>query len=138
MARPIGVASELLSLVVSSLESSTSLYQTIKGLNSRQKSVRELRDEVKALTTILLSLNHAILESRFDFTALKLPLVRCSNACENVEAFILKSSESEGEMRADFRSWAQTTYREGNITVFKSMVEVYKSTITVALCGADL
>jgi hypothetical protein len=57
MADPISVASSLLTLVTLRLKASTSLYQTIKGYNSHQRNVQELRKELEALTLVLELLN---------------------------------------------------------------------------------
>ncbi|KAJ4984187.1 hypothetical protein SVAN01_10295 [Stagonosporopsis vannaccii] len=138
MSEPVGVTSELQRLVEFSLKSSTSLYETTKGFNSPQRSVREFRKEVGALVMVLSTLKDALPAHHSDFAALRLLLLRCGNACEDLEASILKSVEGEGETRATFKNWASVKYMGDDITTFKSMVAAYKSTIIIALFGANL
>lgn len=138
MADPISVTSGLLTLVTFGLKASTSLYQTIKGYNSHQRNVRELREELEALTSVLESLSQAVADADADFVALKIPLHRCGNACKDFEAIILKSAERSGDSRTSFRDWARLKYMGDDITGFKNMLAGYKATITIALCNANL
>ncbi|KAH7357319.1 hypothetical protein BKA66DRAFT_428130 [Pyrenochaeta sp. MPI-SDFR-AT-0127] len=138
MAEPISLASGLLTLVVFGFKSSTSLYQTIKGYNCHQRIVRELREELEDLSGALTSLNQAATGAEDDFTALKLPLLRCGNACKDFEAIIVKCSEHSRKSRTSFRDWARLKYMGDDITGFKNMLAGYKSTITIALCDAGL
>ena len=107
MADPISVASGLLTLVTFGLKASTSLYQTIKGYNSHQRNVRELREELEALTSVLESLNQAVADADADFVALRIPLYRCGNACKDFEAIIVKCAEGSSDSRTSFRGWAR-------------------------------
>lgn len=138
MAEVIGVASGLLTLAAFGLKASTSLYQTIRGYNSHQRTVRELREELEDLTQVLASLNDAIAESEADFIALKLPLFRCGNACRDFEAIIIKCAEHSNGSRASFRDWARLRYMGDDVAGFKNMLAGYKSTITIALCSVNL
>lgn len=138
MAEPISLASGLITLVVFGFKSSTSLYQTIKGYNCHQRIVRELREELEDLSRALTSLNQAAAGAEEDFAALKLPLLRCGNACKDFEAIIVKCSEHSVKPRTSFRDWARLKYMGDDITGFKNMLAGYKSTITIALCDANL
>jgi hypothetical protein len=138
MVEPIGIASGLLTLVVFGLKSSTSLYQTIKEFNSHQRIVRELREELESLTLILASLNDAVVGEQEDFTGLKLPLLRCGNACKDFEAIIDKCAENSSGTRTSFRDWARLKYMGDDIIGFKRTIAGYKSTIAIALCDANL
>jgi hypothetical protein len=138
MADPISVASGLLTLVAFGLKASTSLYQTVKGYNSHQRNVRELREELEALTLVLESLNEVAPEAQTDFAPLKLPLLCCGNACKDFEKIIVKCAEHSDGPRASFRDWARLKYMGDDITGFKIMLAGYKSTITIAICDANL
>jgi hypothetical protein len=138
MADPISVASGLLTLVTFGLKASTSLYQTIKGYNSHQRNVRELREELEALTSVLGSLSQAVADAEADFVALKIPLLRCGNACRDFEAIIVKCAGHSGGPHTSFRDWARLKYMGDDVTGFKNMLAGYKSTITIALCNANL
>jgi HPt (histidine-containing phosphotransfer) domain-containing protein len=138
MADPISLASGVLTLVTFGLKASTSLYQTIKGYNSHQRDVRDLREEVESLTMVLKSLNEAAEEAEVDFTTLKLPLCRCGNACKEFEAIIIKCAGDPSGSRTSFRGWAKLKYMGDDIAGFKNMIAGYRSIITIALCDANL
>lgn len=138
MADPISLASGLLTLVTFGIKSSSSLYQTIKDFNSHQRNVRELKEELEALGEVLRSLNQMAVDPALDFTPLKLPLLRCGNACKDFEAAIVKCAEHSNGPRTSFRDWARLKYMGDDITGFKNMLAGYKSTVTIALCDANL
>jgi hypothetical protein len=142
MADPISVTSGLLTLVTFGLKASTSLYQTIKSYNSHQRNVRELREELEALTSVLGSLNQAVADADADadanFAALTIPLLRCGNACNDFKAIIVKSAERTDDSRTSFRDWARLKYMGDDIAGFKNMLGGYKATIMIALCNANL
>lgn len=138
MADPISVASGLLTLVVFGAQASQSLYQTIKGFNSHQRNVRELREELEALGSVLDALAQVVTESDAEFVALKIPVLRCGNACKEFEAVLIKCSAHGGGSRTSFRDWTKLRYLGDDIAGFKNMLASYKSTITIALCNANL
>jgi hypothetical protein len=134
----IGVASGLLTLVVFGLKCSQALYETVKGFNSHQRNVRNLREELEAIIQILKSLSDAVAEPEADFAALKLPLLRCGNACKEFEAVINKCVENYGGSRTTFQDWARLKYMGDDIVGFKDMIAGYKLTMTIALCDSNL
>jgi hypothetical protein len=138
MADPISVASGVLTLAMFGLKASTSLYQTIKSYNSHHRSVRELREELEALTAVLGSLNQAVADADADFVALRIPLFRCGNACKDFKAIIVKCAGRTDDSRTSFRDWARLKYMGDDITGFKNMLGGYKATIMIALCNANL
>ncbi|KAF3050781.1 hypothetical protein E8E11_010522 [Didymella keratinophila] len=138
MADPISVTSGLLTLVTFGLQASQSLYQTIKGYNSHQRNVRELREELEALDSVLDALSQVITDSDSEFVALKIPVLRCGNACKDFEAILIKCSTNGTGPRTSFRDWTRLRYLGDDVTGFKNMLASYKSTITIALCNANL
>lgn len=138
MAEAIGLASALITLVTFSIQSSSALHQTIKDFNSHKRIVRELKEELEELRGILSSLHQAVLDSKADFTALKTPLLRCGNACNEFEMVIRKATENSHGPRTSIRDWAKLRYMGGDITSFKNALASYKATITIALCDANL
>jgi len=138
MADPISLASGLLTLVMFGIKSSSSLYQTVKDFNSHQRNVRELREELEALSHVLASLKQAVPHKDVDFTPLKLPVLRCGNACNDFQMVIVKATGRSDGPKTSFRDWARLKYMGNDITGFKNMLAGYKSTITIALCGANL
>ncbi|KAH7061973.1 hypothetical protein BKA63DRAFT_527183 [Paraphoma chrysanthemicola] len=138
MADPISIASGILTLVTFSLKASTSLFQTVRSYNSHARNVRDLRDELEALTLVLTSLNEAAERGEVDFATLKLPLCRCGNACKDFEAIIVKTTQHSNGSKNSFRDWAKLKYMGDDIVGFKNMITGYKSIITIALCDANL
>jgi hypothetical protein len=138
MAEAIGLASGLLTLVTFSIKSSSSLYQTIKDFNSHKRFVRQLKEELEELQDVLASLHQATRDSKTDFTALKTPLLRCGNACNEFETVIMKATAHSQGPKTSFRDWAKLQYMGDDITGFKNALASYKATITIALCDANL
>ena len=138
MADPLSTASALLTLVVFAFQSSTALYQVIESFQTNKKTIRDLKEELEALTGVLKSLQEAVAESDVDLTALKLPLLRCGKACKDFEAVIVKCTAHSAGARTSFRDWAKLQYMGDNIDGFRNMLAGYKSTITVALGDANM
>lgn len=132
------MASGLIALVTFGLEASRSLYYALESLHSNQRYIRELKEEVKALDGVLSSLNTAVADETADLEPLKLPLLRCGNACREFEAIIVKPTARSAGSRPSMRDWARTKYMGDDIAGFKNMLAGYKSTITIALCDATL
>lgn len=75
MAEPIGVASGLLTLATFAFQSSIALYQTVQSFQFHPKRVRDLEDELEALSGVLGSLTETVSATTdVDFSALDLPL----------------------------------------------------------------
>ena len=90
------------------------------------------------MSGVLQSLNDVAETTDADFTALKLPLLQCSKTCTDFEALIVKCTQHSGGARSSFRDWAKLKYMGDDITSFKNMLSVYKSTIIIALGDANL
>jgi len=138
MAELIGIASGVLTLAAFALDSSTSLYQAIKGFQNSPRSIRQLKEELEALGGVLQSLQQTAASSNADLNALKLPLLRCGKACGEFEEVISKCSAHSDGLKKSFRDWAKLKYMGGDIDGFKHMLAGYKSTISIALGDANL
>ncbi|KAL2128248.1 hypothetical protein VTI74DRAFT_9451 [Chaetomium olivicolor] len=139
MADPISLSSGLVTLVAFALKSSTLLYNTVKSYRSHPKNVRELKDELEALAAVLRALSETVEQNKnTDFTALKLPLLRCGNACKEFDEVIAKCSSRSDGSRTSFRDWAKLKYMGEGIDEFRRMLAGYKSTINIALADANL
>jgi hypothetical protein len=138
MAEPIGIASGVLALASFAFQSSVSLYQLIGSFQSTKRSIRELRQELEALDGVLRSLQQAMVNSIVDVPALKLPLLRCGQACREFETLIVRCTAHSGGSRTSFRDWAKLTYMGDDIMGFKNMLAGYKATISIALGDANL
>lgn len=139
MAELIGLSSGLVALVVFALKSSDLLYDTVNSYRSHPKNVRDLKEELEALGVVLRALSETVEKTKVtDFTALKLPLFRCGNACKEFDEVIAKCSSRSDGSRTSFRDWAKLKYMGDGIDEFRRMLAGYKSTINIALADANL
>lgn len=139
MAETIGLASGLLTLATFAFESSITLYNTVQSFRFHPKRVRELDQELEALNGVLRSLTDTVgATSDIDLCALELPLLRCGKACKEFEEEILACLSRSGGNRTSFRDWAKLQYMGDDIDKFRQLLSGYKSTITIALTGANL
>jgi Fungal N-terminal domain of STAND proteins len=138
MAEPIGIASGVVALTTFALQSSVSLYQIINGLQSNKRVIRELKEELEALDEVLMSLKDALSNILADFSVLKLPLLRCAQACNEFQSLVEKCSSRSSGPTTSLRDWAKLTYMGDDIMGFKNTLSGYKSTIAIALGGANL
>ena len=140
MAEAIGIVSGLATLVSSALASTIALYETIQSFKRKEKDLRNLRDEVKNLGGVLRVLQEAIRDGSGDIglQILEKPLVRCCKHCKEYNDLLKKCTERSTEYRTSIRDWVKLRYMGGDIVGFKNMLEGYKSTINIALAGANL
>jgi len=139
MAEPIGLASGLMALAGFAFQASITLYQTVKSFQFHPKQLRDLEQELEALSGVLSSLTETVSATTgVDLSALDLPLLRCGNACKEFEQEIMKCSSRSGGNRTSFRDWAKLRYMGDNIDGFRQLLAGYKSTINIALTDASL
>jgi hypothetical protein len=138
MAEPIGIASGLVALASFAFQSSLSLYRAVDSFQSNKRIIRELREELESLEGVLKSLQEATTENAVDLPALKLPLLRCGQACREFEALIAKCTTHSGGSKTSIRDWAKLTYMGDDIVGFKNMLAGYKATINIALGDANM
>lgn len=138
MAEAIGTASAITTFVTLAFQSSVSLYQTVRSLQSRDKVVRELRNELEDLLGVLQALKESVGNLDVDLAALEQPLTRCSNACREFNTLIMDCTQHSTEERGSKRDWLKIKYMGEDISGFKNMLAAYKSTITIALAYANL
>lgn len=139
MAEPISLASGLLALTTFACQSSITLYKTVQSFQFHPKRVRDLKEELEALSGVLGSLTETVSATTdVDLSALDLPLLRCGNACKEFEQEIMKCSSRSGGSRTSFRDWAKLRYMGDDIDGFRQLLAGYKSTINIALTDANL
>jgi len=138
MADPLSVTSAVITLVIFACQSSKLLYETVSSFQSSQRNVRELKEELEALDGVLQALQKTVANNNTDFTALRLPLLRCGTACRDFEEVILKCTTHSDRARTSFRDWAKLKYMGDDIVGFKNMLAGYKSTIIIALGDANM
>ena len=139
MAEPISLASGLLALATFALQSSVTLYNTIRSFKSHHTRVRDLVEELQGLSEVLNPLSETIrATTEIDFSPLDLPLLRCGNACKEFEQELLKCLSRSSNDRTSFRDWARLRYMGDDIDNFRRILAGYKLTITIALADANL
>jgi Fungal N-terminal domain of STAND proteins len=139
MAEAIGVASGLLALATFAFQSSVTLFKTVQSFQFHPKRVRDLLEELQALSGVLSSLTKTVgAATDVDLSSLDLPMLRCGNACKEFEQEIMKCSSRSGGGRTSFRDWAKLKYMGDDIDSFRQLLSGYKSTIIIALTDASL
>ncbi|KFY17277.1 hypothetical protein V491_05045 [Pseudogymnoascus sp. VKM F-3775] len=138
MSNPLSVTTNLLALVTGAAKSTQSLYRLIESFQSSQRTIRGLKEELEALNEVLQSLHATVSNGKVDLSPLTLPLTRCSQACQEFEAIVLKCTKHSNGTRKSFRDWTTLTYIGGDINAFKNMLGGYKSTIAIALGDANI
>jgi hypothetical protein len=140
MADPISISSEILALAAFALQSSEALHETVARFRSNQRTLREFKEELKALNGALETLQGMASASNtdVDLTMLRLPLLRCGKACKDIEAVIVESTARSGGSRTDFRDWAKLRYMGDDIVGVTNMLAGYRSTIGIGLADANM
>lgn len=139
MPDPISLSSGLLALATFAFQSSITLYKTLQSFQNHPKRVRNLKEELEALSGVLGSLTETVSATTdVDLSALDLPLLRCGNSCKEFEHEIIKYSSRSDGGRTSFRDWAKLKYMGDNLDGFTQLLAAYKSTIIIALTDANL
>jgi Fungal N-terminal domain of STAND proteins len=125
-----------LTLVVSALQSSKSLYQAFDSLQYNGRTVRELKEELVALNEVLQLLQETVNRTDTGLSALELPLSSCAEACAEFAVVVARCTTERS--RSSFRDWARLSYLGKDIAGFRLLVAGYKSTITIALADANM
>jgi hypothetical protein len=139
MAEAIGVTSGMVALATFAFQSGITLLELIQSFQSHNSLVRDLSEEVEALSGVLQPLADTVRTTTdVDLSALDLPLLRCGNACKAFAQEIMKCSSRSGGNRTSFRDWAKLRYMGKDMDGFRRLLAGYKSTIAIALTDANL
>ncbi|KAM4056419.1 hypothetical protein HRG_014773 [Hirsutella rhossiliensis] len=97
MAEPVGLASGLLALATFAFQSSITLYSTVQSFRDHPKRVRDLIDELEALSGVLGPLTETVSAVHtVDLSALDRPLLRCGHACAEFNQELMKCVSQSG------------------------------------------
>jgi hypothetical protein len=138
MAEAIGAASAVTTFVALALDATIRLYKTVKSFQSREKLIRELREELQDLSEVLRTLQELTGYTDIDLTALERPLERCTGACTEFNDLVISCTKHSSAERFSKRDWLKIQYMGEDISGFKNMLGGYKSTITIALAYVNL
>ena len=117
-------------VITAAVQSTKSLYETIKRFKDRNKTLRRLQDELEDLSNILNSLTQGTNAETSMLALLQGPIERCSQVCrdfeQSMEVFI-------GKSKTGIRDWTKMEFMRGDINEFIDTIAGYKSTISVGL-----
>ncbi|EXJ76645.1 uncharacterized protein A1O5_01153 [Cladophialophora psammophila CBS 110553] len=130
MADPLSISASLVAVTTAAVQSTKSLYETVKRFKDRDKTLRRLQDELRDLTNILDSLAQVTNAEQSMLTLLQGPIERCNQVCREFEQSMKVFS---GKSKTGFRDWTKMEFMRGNINEFIDTIAGYKSTITVGL-----
>lgn len=130
MADPLSITASLLAVTTAAVQSTKSLYETVKRFRGRDKTLRRLQDELEDLTNILDSLAQVANAEQPMLRLLQGPIERCSQVCREFE----QSMEFfRGKSKTGFRDWTRMEFMRGDINEFIDAIAGYKSTISVGI-----
>lgn len=138
MSDPVSVAAGIVGLTAFAIQSSKALYDTIEKIKNNGRNVRELKEELTALSSVLKSLEETLAISEVDFGALQPPLLRCGRLCQEYSVLIGKCSAHAGSGRFSLRDFLMSTYKNKDIIELRALLAAYKSTIAIALADANM
>ncbi|KAI2735564.1 hypothetical protein DTO013E5_4669 [Penicillium roqueforti] len=138
MAEVLATAPAIATFATLAFQSSVALHQTVQSLQSRDKMIRELLQELDALQNVLQALAESIGSLNVDLASLEQPLMRCTNACGEFNTLIKRCTTHSTDQEASRRDWLRLRYMGEDISGFRNMVAGYKSTISIALAYANL
>ncbi len=139
MAGTVSLDSGLLNQLSFALQSRIKLYKTVQSFQTQSHSALSLLEELDDLNGILNSFTEAIgAPTDVELSALRLPLLRCGNACTEFEEEVLKCLSRSGGNLTNFQDWANLRYMGDDIYGFRQLLDRYKSTINIARIDANL
>lgn len=130
MADPLSITASVLAVVTATIQSSKSLYETVKRFKDRNKTLRRLQDELEDLGNILNSLKEAVNAEVSVLALLRGPLDRCSQVCREFEQTMQMFTRKS---KTGFLDWTKMEFMRGDINEFIDTISGYKSTISVGL-----
>lgn len=115
------------------------LYTTISCFQSQVKEVRDLNGELGDLNAVLESLLETVTSHPdLAFDAVKIPLHRCGEACQESGELIQRCWKHSTSSRSSVRDWITQQYLRGDLDDFRAMLAGYKSTMNIALANANM
>lgn len=127
---PLSITASVLAVVTAAVQSTKSLYDTVKRFKERDKTLHRLQNELEDLANILESLAQVTDSEMSMLALLQNPIKRCSQVCRDFEQSMRGFS---GKSMTGFRDWAKMEFMRGSINEFIDTIAGYKSTISVGL-----
>lgn len=130
MADPLSITASLLAITTAAIQSTKSLYETVRRFKDRDKTLRRLENELQDLTKILDSLTGVTNAEESMLTILQGPVERCSQVCREFEQAM---EAFRGKSKTGIRDWTKMEFMRGNMNEFIDTIAGYKSTISVGI-----
>lgn len=118
MAEVLGTASAVATFATLAFQSSVTFYQTIQSLQSRDKVIRELRQELESLQNVLKALSESMISLDADLAALEQPLTRCNHACGEFNLLIKRCTPRSSDEKTSRIDWLKIRYMGEDILGF--------------------
>ncbi|KAJ5194895.1 uncharacterized protein N7498_008333 [Penicillium cinerascens] len=135
MADPLSITASVLAVIAAAIQSTQSLYETVKCFRDRDRTLHRLQNELEDLAKILGSLTEVTSAETSMFELLQSPIGRCGQVCgefkQSLEAFSQNS-------KMGVRDWTKMEFMRGDIDDFINVVAGYKSTISIGLCAITM
>lgn len=138
MAEVVGLTAGLVALTTFAFESSRTLWIMLDEYRSQSRNVRDLKQELEALNGVLQTLQETANQADDGLTSLKLPLLRCGQACQDFTAIVTQCTTRAGKDKSSFRDWMMLRYHEKDIGGVRNLIAAYKSTIAIALANINM
>lgn len=130
MADPLSITASLLAVTTAAVQSTKSLYETVKRFKGRDKTLRRLQAELEDVINILDSLAQVTNAEQSMFALLQGPIERCSQVCREFEQSM---GVFAGKSKTGFRDWTKMEFMKGDMNEFIDTIARYKSTISVGI-----
>lgn len=85
MADPLSITASVLTVVITAIQSTRSLTETVKRFRDRDKTLRRLHDKLEDLVNILNALKEVCQSDASTLVLLQGPVGRCSQLCHEFE-----------------------------------------------------
>lgn len=131
MADPLSISASVLAVITAAIQSTNSLCAAVNRFKERNKTLKNLQDELEDLAKILSSLKQAVDTDAAILLLLEGPVERCSRICNEFEQSM--SVFSGRSKKVGFLDWAKMEFRRGNINEFAETIGGYKATISIGL-----
>lgn len=138
MAEVVELTAGLVALTTFAFESSRTLWSMLDEYRNQSRNVRDLKQELEALNGVLKTLQETANQADDGLAPLKLPLLRCGQACQDLTAIVTQCTTRTGRDKSSFRDWTMLRYHEKDIGGVRNLIAAYKSTIAITLANVNM
>ncbi|KAI0382106.1 hypothetical protein F5Y04DRAFT_280342 [Hypomontagnella monticulosa] len=144
---PVGIAAATVAFAGTLCTSVHTLHEAISSWVNAPRTLHELRTGIKAFQEVLTSLTAELKSATEDsspsnqravYQKLEPVFQGCQQSCDEFSSLLRKITSHSGEDRLSKRDRIRVHLNEREIAQFKGNLEVYKSTLVVALQHATV